>query len=174
MLKRLNSKLENLFDQNSVPHFLTDPTLSDARKNFREIDNNLLLENLSYVFCDEVNSDQLQNLFTQLCLHFEIGLLVTPKLQNLSLFGKNWPVSEKVGPIKLPATPFFKIFKSESTHFLNHFNLRELDPAKKMASYLVRFANGHYFLFLSATAEPWAKLRVESLQKTLMKINFSL
>lgn len=174
MLKKINSKLERLFDQNSAPHFLSDPTLTNARKNFEPVDNHLVLENLSYVFSEDVNSGNLANLYSQLCAHFEIGYLAARGKQQLTMFGKAWPISEKAEILKLPVTPIFKIFKSDATGFLTHFALLEIDPDKKMYSYMVRIAEGHYFVFLTAIAEPWARIKIESLQKTLMKINFNL
>ncbi len=174
MLKKLNAKLENLFDENSTPHFLTDPGLIAARKNYQGVDNAQLLENLSYIFSEEVDATTLPNLFSQLCSHFEIGYLQANASQKITLYGKPWPLVASTRQMKLPLTPLFKVFKTSGELVLAHFKIEELDPAKKMQSYLVRIADGHYFIFVSATAEPWARLRLEALQNTLMKINFNL
>lgn len=174
MLKKLNLKLENLFDENSTPHFLTDPGLIAARKNFQAVGDAHLLENLSYIFSEEVDSTMLQNLFSQLCSYFEIGYLQSNDKQNITLFGEPWALVASTAILKLPDTPLFKVFKTNGAMVLSHFQIEELDPAKKMQAYMVRIANGHYFVFVSATAEPWARLRIEALQNTLMKINFNL
>jgi hypothetical protein len=174
MFSKLNSKLENLFDENSTPHFLTDPGLIAARKNFQTVDNVHLLENLSYVFSEEVTEATLPNLFSQLCSYFEIGYMQTKKGQSITLYGKPWALVASTETLKLPQTPLFKVFTTSGSLVLSHFKIDELDPAKKMQSYMVRIADGHYFVFVSATAEPWARLRLEALQNTLMKINFNL
>ena len=174
MFKKLNSKLENLFDENSAPHFLTDPGLISARKNFQPADNIHQLENLSYIFSEEVAAENLPHLFSQLCSHFEIGYMQSAGRQSITLFGKPWPLVASTQLLKLPAVPLFKIFKTDGALVLSHFKISELDPAKKMQSFMVKIADGHYFVFLTATAEPWARLRIEALQNTLMKINFNL
>ena len=174
MFKKLNSKLENLFDENSAPHFLTDPGLIAARKNFQSVDNLQQLENLSYIFSEEVTSELLPNLFSQLCSHFEIGYMQAGIRQSVTLYGKPWPLVASTELLKLPEVPLFKIFKTDGALVLTHFKINELDPQGKMASFMVRINDGHYFVFLTSTAEPWARLRIEALQNTLMKINFNL
>ena len=174
MLKKINAKLESLFDENSAPHFLTDPSLISARKNFQAVDNNHLLENLSYVFSDELNAEKLPTLFAQLCSHFEIGYMQTADAQQVTLFGKPWALVASTSFLKLPEIPLFKIFKTDGALVLKHFKITELDPGRRMQSFLIRFSDRHYFIFLTATAEPWIGLRIEALQNTLMKINFNL
>ena len=92
MFKKLNSKLERLFDQNNSPVYSLDHSLMEAQKNFTAVDNNQMLENLSYVFSEEVDRPGLQLLFSQLCLYFEIGYLFSQGQQTLQLHGKNWQI----------------------------------------------------------------------------------
>ena len=174
MFKKLNSKLERLFDQNNSPVYSLDHSLIEAQKNFTAVDNNQMLENLSYVFSEEVDRPGLQLLFSQLCSHFEIGYLFSQGQQTLQLHGKNWQIPPGTKNFKIPKTALYKIFKSDAAPFLGHFALSELDVQKKMACYLIRIAEHHTLIFLTATAEPWAKLKIAALQNALMKIHFNL
>lgn len=181
MFKKINTKLERLFDQKPHAAGLSSQILIENQKNFQIIDNNHMLENLSYIFSNEIKPDNLSNLFYQLSSYFEIGFLMHKKEKpNLYIaneafaFSKKIDAIENLKPIKLPTPVIYKILRSKARLFLNHFDLDHLDSCEKMSSYLIPISENYTVVIMTQTAEPWAKLKIEALRKTFMKINFSL
>lgn len=180
MLKKINSHLESLFDGSSEIAIVEEKKIS-TKKDFQLVENHKLIENLSYVFTGEITAKNITNLFTQLSAYFEIGFLL--KLNELTgqhrpiqafAFQQNLTLPTSLRAIRLPESAIFTVLISNGNNMLRHFGLTNLDPQKKMNSYLIHLSDDYSFIFISAIAEPWASLRVETLQKTLMKINFSL
>ncbi len=179
MLKKINSKLEILFEQTPQSMAGADTSLRDTKNNFELINNNELLENLSYVFSEDVTQENLPQLFMQLSSYFEIGFLFKTnpdrpiyKVCHAFVFGKKVNSTENLKQIQLPKSNYFNILKSDSFCFLKHFKMEMFDHDKKMNCYLMAINPNYCLVLLTQTAEPWAKLKIESLQKTLMKINF--
>lgn len=181
MFKKINTKLENLFDQKHDTVYIGNKSIIETQQNFQITDNNHMLENLSYIFSNEINRDNLSNLFSQLSSYFEIGFLMHKK-ENPNLyiakeafaFAKKIESIENIKPIKLPTPEIYKILSSKAHMFLKHYDMGELDSSEKMISYLIPISETHAIVIVTQTAEPWARLKIESLHKTLMKINFSL
>lgn len=181
MFKKINSKLENLFDQKSHTFYNIPENITEAQNGFQIVNNNHMLENLSYIFSNEINQDNLSHLFSQLSSYFEIGFLMNKKdksslytVKEAFIFSKKIDAAENLKPIKLPTTEIYKILSTNARSFLNHFDMGNLDSGKKMISYLIPITETYTIVVITQTAEPWVQLKIESLQKTFMKINFSL
>ena len=177
MLKKINTTLEELFTPTIVDTHMKQSSI-EIRKDFL-LDNNKSLENLSYIFSNEINHNNLTSLFSQLACYFEVGFLLqkNENLDNYSIkdifsFSQRINITQKLKEIKLPTTPIFTILTTNTTSLLNHFELRDLDPDEKMNSFLIPLSSHYTIIMITQTAEPWLRLKMESLQKTLMKINF--
>lgn len=181
MFKKINTKLENLFDQPQSNLRNLDPIVTDVQSNFQLLDNNKMLENLSYIFSGEVNPKNLLNLFLQLSSYFEIGFLLQKshdkdKHEVIASFvyGKKIDIAQGFKTLKLPNPGICKVVKTSAHQILNYFNIKNIDPEKKMMSYLTPVSTNYTFVVTTQIAEPWASLKIEALQKMLMKINFNL
>lgn len=174
MIKKLNEKVEKLFDQ---PQQMVE--FEELKKNFRLTSDNQSLENISYIFQNIVKKEDIALLFTQLSSFFEIGfMLERTSSQNLYAptqifaFAKHLNQLDGLKTIRLPEVNLYKVMKTNAKSFLTKFNLANLDTEKKMTGFLVRLTPTHTFVVLSSLAEPWLQLRIESLQKTLMRVHF--
>lgn len=180
MFKKMNSKLEALFEQK--PDILANPeyNLNETQKTFQILNNNQLIENLSYVFEGEVTQKNLEPLFLQLSSYFEIGFLMQKinktdyKMQSAFVYAKKINNTKEYRSIRLPVTPVFHILKTPASSFLKKFNMQTLDPSNKMDAYLLAISPTQSIVLITLMAEPWAGLKIQTLQNTLMKINFNL
>ncbi len=180
MFRKLNSKLEKLFDQkNPSGPFNEGPKLIPP--SF-EMDGPLRsLENLSYVFSGELTQENLPNLFSQLSCYFEIGFLMRldpnsrkHHLVDLFAFAKKIAPPESSRALRLPQVELYTILKTRARPFLRHFGMSHYDYDDKMFTYMIAISARDTIVVASRDAEPWAKLKIEALQNTLMKIDFSL
>lgn len=185
MFKKINSKLENLFDGTQSPQFSTPeqkPTFDNSKKDFEIEDDISTLQNLSYAFSnEELTLEKLPHLLSRLALYFEAGFLMQKastttqyKIASAFAYSKKIELQDSPRALRLPQIEFDKILKIKASNFLKHFNLDNLDPEKKMNCYLIPLSKKYYLVVATPLAEPWAQLRIETLQKTLLKINFSL
>lgn len=181
MFRKINAKLENLFDQNSHGIRIIHEAPKMPKNEFQTESSVRALENLSYIFTGEVNSEKLTNLFSQLSAYFELGFLLQFNqssrkfhLKDLFSFSKKMSLPENSRAIRLPKSELFKILKTQARPFLGHFEMGHFDPNEKMTAYLIPISTTYTIVLISPDAEPWAKLKIEALQNTLMKINFSL
>ena len=190
MLKKINTKFEELLNTPNPSAICTEISNIDspAEQTHPETQFCLLketnansLENLSYIFSNEINQDNLSNLFSQIACHFEIGLLLkknnplnTHKLIEVFVFSQKNEISVNTNEIKLPDIPVFTILRTTAQNILKHFEMNDLDVEQKMTSYLIPLTYNYSIIIITQTAEPWVRLKIESLQKTLMKINFIL
>ena len=181
MFKKINQKLENLFDQLPQSAVSSEQNLIEAQKNFQITNNNNMLENLSYIFSNEIDHNNLANIFSQLSPHFEIGFLLKRddkanafRAKEAFVFFQKITAMENLKPIKLPNPGIYKILTTQAHSLLKHFGMENLDLGEKMMSYLIPIAHNYTIVVITQTAEPWAQLKIETLQKTFMKINFSL
>lgn len=181
MFKKINNKIEKMFDQSSSFVVTSHNDLVSENNNVQFLNNTNLLENLSYIFSSEITPENLPQLFSQLSSYFEIGLLLKRhpnstayRTLNTFAFQQELTLPESVKNIKLPQSGIFKVLKTSAFGLLSHFNLNHLDPQKKMNSYLIPISIDYSIIVMTQVAEPWAGLKIEALQKTLMKINFSL
>lgn len=189
MFKKINTKFENIFSP-TLPH-LTDLDLNldpDLAQKSEQIQDHFLInkdikeiENLSYIFSYAIDQSALNNLFMQLSSYFEIGFLLqknqktqTSHVIDAFSFFQKIEATGNIKKIKLPDTEIYNILSTKASSLLNHFKMNSLDPDEKMVSYLIPISTNHFIIIMTQTAEPWARIKIETLQKTLMKINFSL
>lgn len=179
MLKKINSKIEDLFDQKSDT--LESHNINYPDNEIQLIQNNKMLENLSYVFSSEVNSKNIANIFSQLSSYFEIGFLI--KKNNTKnqyevvqgfMYQQQLEETELLNLIQHPQAPLFHVLKTDGTGLLKHLGISSNKTSEKISSFLIPISTRYSLIFLTEIAEPWAGLKIETLQKTLMKINFSL
>ncbi len=190
MFKKFSTKLEKLFEKSAHASPYSEQYFAEMQDDFQIVYNNKILENLSYVFSNEINSDNLRNLFAQLSSYFEIGFLLKKSskspdkstIYNVALynvlsafaFRQKINLSESLKPIKLPFPGLHKVLRTPALQILNRLGLKSLDPKEKMTSYLMPITDNCSIVVMTQIAEPWAKLKVETLHKTFLKINFSL
>jgi len=181
MFRKINAKLETLFDQNSQSPRIIHEAPKMPKNEFQNEGSVCALENLSYIFTGEINPEKLSNLFSQLSAYFEVGFLLqlnqhSRKFHLKDLFGysKKMSLPENSRAIRLPKTELFRILNTKARPFLNHFEMGHFDPNNKMTAYLIPISLTYTIIVVSQDAEPWARLKIEALQNTLMKINFSL
>ena len=181
MFKHLTSKIEYLFDNDQHFNLALEPSVVEAKKNFVLTDNLSHLQNLSYIYNGEINSQNIESIFDQISCFFEINMLMIRdntggkfRVALTTLFGKrinnfeSWPV------LSLPEGTLYKVYRTGGYAMLNKFGLKDLDPEKTMTAFLLPLTPRCTFIAISRVAEPWSKLKIETLQDTLMKINFNL
>ena len=181
MFRKINAKLENLFDQNSQAARTSFDRPNRTPQPFQIESNIHGIENLSYIFSNEINGENLSNLFSQLSAYFEIGFLMKLNphskkyhLKEVFAFAKKMAAPEHSRAVSLPKVDLYRILKTRARPFLNHFEMSHFDYNDKMFSYLIPISSAFTIVVVTSVAEPWAKLKIEALQQTLMKINFSL
>ena len=189
MFKKITATLENLLDHETNQNFVNELGLHEARKNYLSSENLNELENLSYAYSSEVNSENLTILMDTLSCFFEMSfvfkkpvLLNTTALRRspdyqadyVCLFGQKITSAHLQVPAKLPKADLYKVLKTKAHSFLKKFKLQDLDSDKKMSCYLIRISENVTFVFVTNMADPWAKIKIETLQQTLMRINFNL
>jgi hypothetical protein len=181
MLKKMNSKLEALFEE--TPEFAASAeyNLNETQKKFQILNSNELLKNLSYVFTEEVTSSNIDYLFMQLSSYFEIGFLLKSqsktcdyKIQNAFVFAKKMNQTNELKAVRLPKPHLFQILKTPALPFLKKFNMQAIDKFENMDAYLLHLTSNYSLVLVTQIAEPWAELKMSALQSTLMKINFNL
>lgn len=183
MFRKLNARLENLFDQKSqnIRHAIPADNPKINPGSF-QIESNLHgLENLSYVFSNDIDAKNLSNLFSQLSSYFEIGLLLQRnsgtekhRLKDIFAYSKKVIVPETTKPIQLPEVTIYRTLKTRARSFLTVFGLAHYDRHDNMNAYVIAISESHTIVVVTPIAEPWARLRVETLQQTLMRIHFQL
>ena len=181
MLKKMNSKLEALFEETPELAASAEYNLNETQKKFQILNSNQLLKNLSYVFTEEVTSSNIEHLFMQLSSYFEIGFLLKShpkscdfKIQSAFVFAKKMTQTNELKAVRLPKTSLFQILKTPAKPFLKKINMQALDNFEQMDAYLLNVTANHSLVLVTQIAEPWAELKMSALQSTLMKINFNL
>lgn len=183
MFNKINTQLENLFEQPSKTALKSEQGSAEMQSEMHigfQPGNITLLENLSYIFSDVAEQTSLLNLFSQLSSYFEIGFLLKNTDSNIYkvigafAFMQKLKTDEISKHIKLPNPGLYKILKTDAHQILNYFDMKDLNPQKKMLSYLIPLTDSYTIIVMTQTAEPWVGLKIEALQKTLMKINFYL
>lgn len=181
IFKKLNSKLEQLFDQDPNHNWLIEQGFLEAQKTFAPESTLSTLNHLSYVYQNEVNSENAQSFLTQLACHFEGALLLQSRAKDQPfqvsraiLFGK--PVSENIKwpEVKWPAFKLYQVYKTAATGLFKKLRLEALAENQKATAYLIKTSDNSLIIVFTTQAEPWAQLKMASLQHTLMKINFTL
>ncbi|MBC7466117.1 MAG: hypothetical protein H7256_08995 [Bdellovibrio sp.] len=172
MIKKWNEKLEKMFESTNQ-----DLTLIESSQTFELNPDNVYLENLSYIYTSAVEKNNIQAVFTQLSPFFELGFLLE-KQKNVYTpthafaYGNISNIADKKILLKLPRTDVFVVVRAAASAILKKVNYDFLNRDKKMSAFVVAISPNYSILVATKIAEPWLKLRLESLQKTLMKINF--
>ncbi len=172
MIKKWNEKLEKMFESNT-----SDLSQIESRQSFELNADNSSLENLSYVHSTRLDKNCIHSVFTQLSPFFEIGFLFEQQ-NKLSIaidafaFGEPIDLRSALLTLKLPKTDLFNIARTSAEALLKKLNYAYLNPQKKMNAFVISISVSFSILVVTEMAEPWLKLRLEALQKTLMKIHF--
>ncbi len=183
MKTTLTKKIELLFDQPDIemiaaqkisapkaPALKTQITLDKMQLQFETLDNDGLLENISYMATKLNTPFENWNLFfTRLIPFFEVGFLFSEnKLQNQFLFGKEISAKKKSVQLQLPKSNIFQILRTDAHSVLTKMNLSNLFQIEKMNCFYIRVDNHIGLMLMTAKAEPWLQLKMDSLQKALI------
>ncbi len=171
MIKKWNDSFEKIFETNTQ-----DLNLLECQKTFHLNFENHSLENLSYIHT-RIHQANITTVFSQLSSFFEIGFLFEKQKRNFGAiqgfaFGQTLQLDEKNIFLNLPPTSLYAIAKTPAMAILKKMNYDFLNQQKKMNAFVITVSSQHSVLVFSELAEPWLRLRLESLQKTLMKISF--
>lgn len=176
MIKKWNETLEKIFETNTH-----DLSLLENQQIFELNSDNSFLENLSYIHSyihsQRLEKNNIHSVFTQLSPYFEIGFLFE-KENRLSLaidgfaFGQPIDLANKILQLQLPKSSLFHIVKTEAGGVLTKLNYNFLNSKNNMNAFVIAVSPTYSMLFATGLAEPWLKMRLEVLQKTLMKIHF--
>jgi hypothetical protein len=172
MIKKWNERLEKMFESSNQ-----DLALIESSRTFELNPDNSYLENLSYIYSVSVQKNNIQSVFSQLSPYFELGFLLEKQKNSYTpthafAYGIMNDISEKNILLKLPRTDIFVIVRTAASSILKKMNFDFLNTDKKMSAFVISLSPTYSILIATKLAEPWLKLRLESLQKTLMKINF--
>ncbi len=177
MLKKINTKLEHIFDDNSFHLHEIENKHLYAKKETVIVDNIRLLENISYIFSSEIKKEQLPALIEKISIFFEACFLFEKKIDNSYAVSEAFYYTEHIkcdAKLKLPQGNICSILKTASLPLLKKMNLEIIDRESKLNAYLVHLSSEVALIVFCQSAEPWAKLKIEKLQETLYKINFML
>ncbi len=181
MFKQLSSKIEYLFDNDLHFNLAQEPSVVEARKNFVLTENISHLKNLSYIYNGEINSQSIESLFAQLACFFEVNILATKSTQNnkfkiclTTLFGKKINNLEGWPSLSLPPGKLYSVYRTGGYALLKKLGLQDLDADKKMTAFLLPLTPNCTLILVTKVAEPWSRIKIETLQDTLMKINFNI
>ncbi len=175
----MNKKWNNSFEKTFEKIFETntqDLTLLESQQTFELNLENHSLENLSYIH-SQPNQIDIVKIFSQLSSFFELGFLFEKQKNNFAAiqgfaFGQNISLGEKNILLNLPEINLYSLFKTNASSILKKMNFSFINKNKKMNAFVIKVSTQHSILVFTELAEPWLKLRLESLQKTLMKISF--
>lgn len=177
MIKKWNEKVEKMFDQPQPTQQLGE--CEELKKAYHVTLDNQQLENISYIFSTMLTKIEMGTVFTQLSSFFEMGFLIEKTatrnvgaVSNAFAFSKHMAQVENLNPIRMPNPALFQVLKTDATAFLAKFNLDNFNTDKKLQAFLMRVTESHTIVVMSGLAEPWLQLRIESLQKTLMRVHF--
>jgi hypothetical protein len=177
MLNKLTKKLEKLFD-NPLDHKQHALALDEIKKAFVLSEDNQQIDHLSYIFSQTVGKKDTALLFSQLSSFFEMGFLFeksnSEKYQVTQMFVYSLQMKKLDGLplVRLPRATLFKVLETDSQSFLTRMKLSDYDETGRMGAFLIRISETETLILLSSLADPWAKVRLASLQNALMKIQF--
>lgn len=175
MISKVFNRVEKLFDN---PSF--EISLIEQKKYFEINPDNNYLENISYSFSLKDTNCSISTIFTRLTSFFEMGFLFQKNRLNtksclISCFGYgiiNQDISKRI-EFQLPQTSIFSVHKTSAQGFLKRLGLNQIDAEKKLEAYYIRLSENTSLVVMTSWPKPWIKPRLESLQKTLMRIPFT-
>ncbi|MBC7752723.1 MAG: hypothetical protein H7Z71_00700 [Moraxellaceae bacterium] len=167
MSKSIIKKIEKLFEPEMIfEHF----SFLSEKSEFEIEDNFKLIENLGYFHDTNPNWNLF---FSRLAPFFEMGLLFNDKkLNDVFHNGKIHNCAESQIEMALPQSKIFNIYTTDAQAFLKKIKINSFFNGSKLNCHYVRVETGTAFVLFAKKAEPWNKLQIESLQKSL--INYSL
>ncbi len=167
MPKSIIKKIEKLFEPEMIfEHF----SFLSEKSEFEVEDNFKLIENLGYFQDPQPNWNLF---FSRLAPFFEMGLMFNENnLNEVFHNGKTHNCADAGIKINLPQSKIFSIYKTDTQSFLKKIKIHTFFDSSKLTCHYVRVETGISFVLFAKKAEPWNKLQIESLQKSL--INYSL
>jgi hypothetical protein len=107
--------------------------------------------------------------FTRLIPFFEIGFFFTHGLvKNQFLYGKTIQCENKTLRLKLPKSDLFQILKTDPKSLFIKLQISNILQSEKMSGFYVRVDENIGLILATSKAEPWLKLKMDSLQKALI------
>lgn len=168
----LTKKIEILFEQSNFDHHQTSENfiLDKLQLRYEPIENDKLLENISYLATNLNTAEENWNIFfTRLIPFFEIGFFFANGLvKNQFLYGKTIPCENKTLKLQLPKSDLFQILKTDPKSLFIKLQISNILQSEKMNSFYVRVDENMGFILATTKAEPWLKLKMDSLQKALI------
>ncbi|MFN3453597.1 MAG: hypothetical protein ACK41T_01460 [Pseudobdellovibrio sp.] len=184
-MPNLIQKIETLLDYDD--HFEN----LNLQKNLKfQIErNHEILEKIIFDYQDSQKQNQREKqweiFFSRLTAFFEIGFLIKQaknektnftetQIQKMFYYGEN--IEKKLPRLKfnLPQSPLFNILKTTGKPFLAKMGLGKLPQVENMTCLLIRLDQNTYVALLTPLANPWLKLRCESLHKALIHQDYYL
>lgn len=168
----LTKKIEILFEQSNVEthHNSENYILDKLQLRYESVENDKLLENISYLATNMSTAEENWNIFfTRLIPFFEIGFFFDNGLmKNQFLYGKTIPCENKTLKLQLPKSDLFQILKTDPKSLFIKLQISNILQSDKMNSFYVRVDQNIGFILATTKAEPWLKLKMDSLQKALI------
>jgi len=167
MNAKILTKFESLFE-NDDP-FSNLKIVNEYQKKFAVETNNQLLESVYF----EPSQDQWTILFSRLNLFFELGFhVINNNIISYFYLGECFNKQNQKMKFKIPQSSFFNVLKTDGISLLRKMNLQDIHKAKKMSALLIRLDQNNTFILFTDLAEPWLKLRCESLHRCLLNHDY--
>lgn len=172
MKNSFTKKIETLFEQSHVENLAPQEgiILDKQQLRYEPLDNDRLMENISYMAT--AMSTPLENwniFFTRLTPFFEIGFLFSENtLKNQFLYGKQINCQNKIAKLKLPKSDLFQVLKTDPKSFLIKMGISNILHTEKMNCFYVNVGDNIGLILITTKAEPWLRLKMDSLQKALI------
>ncbi len=168
----LTKKIELLFEQSNVEtqHSNESLILDKLQLRYEPIDNDKLLENISYLATNMNTTEENWNIFfSRLIPFFEIGFFFSNgTVKDQFLYGKSINCKNKSLKLKLPKSDLFQILKTDPKSLFIKLQISNILQSEKMNGFYIRIDNDMGFILATPKAEPWLKLKMDSLQKALI------
>lgn len=117
-------------------------------------------------------------LFSQLSAFFEMGLLFKHAENKNSVMtqvfyrGETYDCKSAKTNLKLPNSDHFNVYKTSSNALLKKLKLDQFENIKDLSCMMVKVSDEYSYILFSKKADPWLRLLLENLQKTL--INYAV
>lgn len=117
-------------------------------------------------------------LFSQLSAFFEMGILFKhsahkdSSMTQMFYRGETYDCKSSKTYLKLPKSDHFNVYKTSSAPLLKKLKLDQFENIKDMSCMMVKVSDEYSYILFSKKADPWLRLLLENLQKTL--INYAV